>query len=45
MAADRGLLKREAAKLISDHAFYLGEEWAAKELLGKDYEQEKWRKS
>jgi len=45
IVANRRLLKREAAKLVSDHAFYLGEEWAARELLGKDYEQEKWRTS
>ena len=41
--ADRQVLKREAAKLAPDHAFYLGEEWAASQLLGEAYEQEKWR--
>lgn len=41
--ADRRLLLREAAKLLPDHAFYLGEEAAAMRLLGDRYKQEEWR--
>ena len=41
--ADRAFMRREASKLMPDHAFYIGEEWAAKVLLGSKYRQEEWR--
>ncbi len=41
--ADRRAILREAAKLLPDHAFYLGEEAAAMKLLGDRYKQEGWR--
>lgn len=40
---DRTALRREAAKLMGEHAFYLGEEHAARALLGDRYRQEGWR--
>jgi len=35
---------REAAKLLPGHAFYLGEETAARKLLGDMYRQDEWRR-
>ncbi|MEM4510295.1 MAG: thymidylate synthase [Pyrobaculum sp.] len=36
-------MKREAAKLLPDHAFYLGGEYAAMRLLKDKYVQDRWR--
>ncbi|MEM0277853.1 thymidylate synthase [Pyrobaculum sp.] len=35
-------LRREAQKLLPDHAFYLGKEYAAKRLLKEKYVQDSW---
>ncbi|CCC80880.1 hypothetical protein [Thermoproteus tenax] len=43
LSADRATLRREAAKLLPEHAFYLGEESAARSILRDRYEQEQWR--
>ncbi|MEZ0248333.1 MAG: hypothetical protein ABWJ97_03575 [Thermoproteus sp.] len=43
LEAERRAALREAAKLLPDHAFYLGEEFAAMKLLGDRYRQEEWR--
>ncbi|MEL9990097.1 MAG: hypothetical protein QXP98_02940 [Thermoproteus sp.] len=43
LEADRRAALREAAKLLPDHAFYLGEELAAMKILGERYRQEEWR--
>ena len=42
---DLSHIGREAAKLLPDHAFYLGREYAARLLLGKEYKQDKWMAS
>ncbi len=36
-------VEREASKLLPDHAFYLGQEYAAYKLLRDRYIQDKWR--
>ncbi|MFN7105324.1 MAG: thymidylate synthase [Pyrobaculum sp.] len=39
-----GAMRREAAKLLPDHAFYLGQEYAAYRLLKERYVQDKWKR-
>ncbi|MGC8583544.1 MAG: hypothetical protein ACP5MH_07410 [Thermoproteus sp.] len=43
LGGGREVAAREAAKLLPGHAFYLGEETAARKLLGDRYRQEEWR--
>ncbi|MFN3804400.1 MAG: thymidylate synthase [Pyrobaculum sp.] len=39
-----GAVRREAAKLLPDHAFYLGQEYAAYRLLKERYVQDGWKR-
>lgn len=40
---DEANLRKEAQKLLPDHAFYLGQEWAAYKILRDRYVQDRWK--
>mgnify|MGYP000417188910 CR=1 FL=1 len=43
MELDETSVKREAHKLLPDHAFYLGREYAARKILKDKYMQDRWK--